>query len=118
MKKVLLMLLALAMVASLFVGCAKTDEPDDTATDDTEDVADDTTDDTTDDTADDTTEDVTAEPTSCAVCVGAEPETLDPNMNQAVDGMIYVVHLYEGLYRPNTDGSFSLGQATDVYYHR
>jgi oligopeptide transport system substrate-binding protein len=35
-------------------------------------------------------------------------------MNQAVDGMIYVTHLYEGLYRPNTDGSFSLGQASDV----
>ncbi len=114
MKKVLLMLLALAMVASIFVGCAKTEEPDDTATDDTQDVADTTDDTATDDTADDTTEDVPAEPTSCSVCVGAEPETLDPNMNQAVDGMIYVVHLYEGLYRPNTDGSFSLGQAKEV----
>ena len=48
------------------------------------------------------------------ICVGSEPATLDPNMNESVDGMIYVVHLYENLYRPNTDGSFSLGQAKDV----
>ena len=48
------------------------------------------------------------------VCVGPEPATLDPNMNESVDGMIYITHLYEGLYRPNTDGSFSLGQAKEV----
>jgi len=48
------------------------------------------------------------------ICVGSEPATLDPNLNESVDGMIYVVHLYEGLYRPNTDGSLSLGQAKDV----
>ena len=48
------------------------------------------------------------------VCVGSEPATLDPNMNESVDGMIYIAHLYEGLYRPNTDGSFSLGQAKEV----
>ena len=52
--------------------------------------------------------------TGAKVCVGPEPATLDPNMNEAVDGMIYITHLYEGLYRPNTDGSFSLGQAKDV----
>jgi oligopeptide transport system substrate-binding protein len=48
------------------------------------------------------------------VCVGAEPETLDPTMNQAVDGMIYITHLYEGLYRIKTDGTFELGQAKSV----
>lgn len=52
--------------------------------------------------------------TSATVCVGPEPATLDPNMNESVDGMIYITHLYEGLYRPNTDGSFSLGQAKDI----
>lgn len=49
-----------------------------------------------------------------AVCVGSEPETLDPNMNQAVDGFIYVSHLYDGIYRENIDGTFTLGQAKDV----
>ena len=57
---------------------------------------------------------ITVPETSATVCVGSEPATLDPNMNEAVDGMIYITHLYEGLYRPNTDGSFSLGQAKDV----
>ena len=52
--------------------------------------------------------------TGAKICVGSEPATLDPNMNESVDGMIYITHLYEGLYRPNTDGSFSLGQAKDV----
>lgn len=44
-------------------------------------------------------------------CVGSEPETLDPAMNQSVDGFIYINHLYEGIYRLNTDGSYTLGQA-------
>jgi oligopeptide transport system substrate-binding protein len=52
--------------------------------------------------------------TGANICVGSEPGTLDPNMNETVDGMIYITHLYEGLYRPNTDGTFSLGQAKDV----
>lgn len=52
--------------------------------------------------------------TGAKICVGPEPATLDPNMNESVDGMIYITHMYEGLYRPNTDGSFSLGQAKDV----
>ena len=52
--------------------------------------------------------------TGAKICVGSEPATLDPNMNESVDGMIYITHLYEGLYRPNTDGTFSLGQAKDV----
>ena len=52
--------------------------------------------------------------TGAKICVGSEPATLDPNMNESVDGMIYIAHLYEGLYRPNTDGTFSLGQAKDV----
>ncbi|MHB1315422.1 MAG: ABC transporter substrate-binding protein [Christensenellales bacterium] len=47
-------------------------------------------------------------------CVGGQPETLDPTMNQSVDGMIYTTHLFEGLYRIKTDGSFELGQAKEV----
>ena len=50
----------------------------------------------------------------CAVCVGSEPETLDPNMNQSVDGFIYLSHLYDGIYRENIDGTFVYGQAKDV----
>jgi len=52
--------------------------------------------------------------TGANICVGSEPGTLDPTMNETVDGMIYITHMYEGLYRPNSDGTFSLGQAKDV----
>lgn len=48
------------------------------------------------------------------ICVGSQPATLDPNLNETVDGMIYVTHLFEGLYRPNVDGTFELGQAKEV----
>lgn len=45
------------------------------------------------------------------VCVGSEPETLDPSMNQTVDGFIYATQTYEGIYKLKIDGSFELGQA-------
>jgi ABC-type oligopeptide transport system substrate-binding subunit len=48
------------------------------------------------------------------VCVGAQPETLNPIMNQSVDGMIYATHLFEGIYRYKLDGTFELGQAKSI----
>ncbi len=51
---------------------------------------------------------------TATVCVGSEPSTLDPTLNETVDGMIYITHMYEGLYRIKTDGTFELGQAKDV----
>lgn len=62
MKKILFLLIVIALVASLFVGCAKdtsTDAPADDAADNTtaaDDTADDTADDSTDVDADDTTD--------------------------------------------------------------
>lgn len=47
-------------------------------------------------------------------CVGGQPETLNPIMNQSVDGMIYATHLFEGIYRIKTDGTFELGQAKSI----
>ena len=52
--------------------------------------------------------------TDTTVCVGPQPSTLDPNLNASVDGMIYITHLFEGLFRPNIDGTFELGQAAEV----
>lgn len=48
------------------------------------------------------------------VCVGGQPETLNPIMNQSVDGMIYANHMFEGIYRYKTDGTFELGQAKSI----
>ncbi len=106
MKKTLTLVLTLVMIVSLafsLIACkaADTTTPAVTAAEATEAPA-------------ATATPITVPDTSATVCVGPEPGTLDPNMNETVDGMIYVVHLYEGLYRPNTDGTFSLGQAKDV----
>ena len=104
MKKTLTLVLTLVMIMSLAFGMFACTPATPAAPASTEEAA----------PAEATEAPVAAEPTSATVCVGSEPATLDPNMNEAVDGMIYITHLYEGLYRPNTDGSFSLGQAKDV----
>ncbi len=108
MKKTLTLILTLVMVVSLAFGmisCQTTETPSTTEPAAVEEAPAE---------AAATEVPITVPETSAKVCVGPEPATLDPNMNESVDGMIYITHLYEGLYRPNTDGSFSLGQATDV----
>lgn len=106
MKKILTLILAVAMVFTM-AACATT-QP----------AASESPSEAPKSEAPSATEAVSEAPAEVAqettVCVGAEPETLDPTMNQAVDGMIYVTHLYEGLYRIKTDGSFELGQAKSV----
>lgn len=39
------------------------------------------------------------------VCIGEQPETLDPQLNSASDGSNYIKHLFEGLMRYEWDGS-------------
>ncbi len=95
MKKVLLMLLALAMVASLFVGCTKTEEPDDMTDDTTQDVTEEP-----DDTA--TEAPATEEPAEPIVFnwnIGADPKTIDPGLNGASDGGDVINNTFEGLIR-------------------
>ena len=33
------------------------------------------------------------------VCIGSQPETLDPQKNSASDGSNYIKHLFEGLMK-------------------
>jgi len=102
MKRILTLILVVVMVFGL-VACSKpetSESPSESAT--------------ASESASQSVEPSATVPQELNVCVGPEPATLDPNMNEAVDGMIYITHLYEGLYRPNSDGSFSLGQAKDV----
>jgi len=40
-----------------------------------------------------------------SICIGSQPETLDPQMNSASDGSDYIQHLFEGLMRRAWDGS-------------
>ncbi|HOS51184.1 MAG TPA: peptide ABC transporter substrate-binding protein, partial [Bacillota bacterium] len=48
---------------------------------------------------------------SLTVCVGSEPETIDPALNSSVDGAIYIGHLFEGIYTYGTDAALKLGAA-------
>lgn len=108
-KRILALLLATTMAASLLVGCgAKTDTP---AADDKATTAPAPADDTakTDDGA--TTDETVAEkPASTgdkiiSVNLAGSPETLDPHKNSALDGGNYLIHLFEGLMRYKRDGS-------------
>ena len=44
------------------------------------------------------------------VCIGSEPDTIDPALNSAVDGATMIVHLFSGLakWEKNEDGSFAI----------
>lgn len=77
MKKILALVLALAMCLSL-AACGE--KPASTG-----------------DTTPATTEAQTATPTSLSVCLASEPDTLDPALNSAVDGATMVSHLFSGL---------------------
>ncbi len=45
---------------------------------------------------------------SLKVCVGSEPDTLDPALNSAVDGAIYLSHLFSGLAKWDQDANGNL----------
>ncbi len=87
MKKALAILLALAMVVTLFAACKKTPE---------------------------TTPTGEGEPTATAeeinVCIASEPDNIDPALNSAVDGATLIAHLFSGLakWAQKDDGSLEI----------
>jgi oligopeptide transport system substrate-binding protein len=42
-----------------------------------------------------------------SACFGSEPNTIDPALNSAVDGAIYLQHTHEGLYKYEDSGIFA-----------
>lgn len=50
---------------------------------------------------------------SVVATVGPEPETIDPALNTAADGAIYINHVFEGLTRLDKDGNTIKGIAKD-----
>ena len=50
---------------------------------------------------------------SLSVCVGSEPDTIDPALNSAVDGAILTSHLFAGLAKWDTDAEGNLVIAAD-----
>ncbi|MBQ7460130.1 MAG: peptide ABC transporter substrate-binding protein [Oscillospiraceae bacterium] len=81
MKKILALILALCMVAALVAcnGEVKPDKPDQND-----------------------------EPSSIAVCLSSEPDTLDPALNSAVDGATLISHLFSGLAKWAQDDNGAL----------
>ena len=51
---------------------------------------------------------------SLAVCVGSEPDTIDPALNSAVDGATYLVHLFSGLAKWSQDENGKLQIVADA----
>ncbi|MCI6951525.1 MAG: peptide ABC transporter substrate-binding protein, partial [Clostridium sp.] len=94
-KKLLALLLAVAMVLSL-VACTKTP--------------------TTEPTAKPTAGEPAAAmgPSSIAVCLASEPDTIDPALNSAVDGATLVAHLFSGLAKWAQDENGALVIAPDA----
>lgn len=91
MKKILATILAVAMLATTFVGCGGGG-----------------------DTASTPTDDGSAAAPEITACIGPEPETLDPALNKSVDGACYAVHAFEGIYKFDENGNTILGQAEKV----
>ncbi|MDR2648255.1 MAG: ABC transporter substrate-binding protein [Clostridiales bacterium] len=48
------------------------------------------------------------------VCIGPNPDTIDPALNSAVDGATLIIHNFEGLYTLDEDGAPIPGQAESV----
>ena len=57
---------------------------------------------------------VAEEPTTLAVCLASEPDTLDPALNSAVDGATMVNHLFSGLAKWTQDEEGNLVIAADA----
>ena len=56
---------------------------------------------------------VNGDNTSLPVCLGSEPDTLDPALNSAADGAISILHLFSGLAKWDQDESGKLAIVAD-----
>ncbi len=96
MKKILALVLALAMVFAL-AACGSTQAPAATAAPAAENSS-----------AAPAEAPAEAGPSSIAVCLASEPDTLDPALNSAVDGATMLVHLFSGLAKWAEDANGAL----------
>ena len=50
------------------------------------------------------------------VCAGPTTSTIDPALNSSVDGAIYIIHMFDGLYRLDKNGKPepSLAESVDI----
>ena len=57
---------------------------------------------------------LTGNPGELAVCVGPNPDTIDPALNSSVDGATLIIHGFEGLFTLDEQGVPVPGQAESV----
>ena len=106
MKKIIALLLALCMVFAL-VACGGKDNADTDAGN--TDAGNASTGDAGNDAGSDD-----ATPSSMAVCLSSEPDTIDPALNSAVDGATLVAHLFSGLAKWSQDADGNLVIVADA----
>ncbi len=94
-KRIVSLVLALALMSSAFVGCGSK-APAESGTTST------------------AASDKAATAKSLSVCVGPEPLTMDPGLNQAADVTTVIQHLFEGLTKYSSDGKIVNAQAKDI----
>lgn len=96
LKKVLSTVLAFAMLAGVLVGCGTTNTPGAGSTASISSTP----------AAQSTAQAPAVKSTkdNVSVTVGSEPNTLDPGLNNSVDGATYIQHLFDGLTRQDKDG--------------
>ncbi|QAT49366.1 peptide ABC transporter substrate-binding protein [Caproiciproducens sp. NJN-50] len=93
-KKLLSSVLAAAMIATAFTGCGGSASTSSQASSGAGSAA--------------------QSNTSLSVHVGSEPDSMDPALNTAVDGGIYIQHVFEGLTKLDESGKIVNGQAKDI----
>jgi len=109
MKKIVCLLLALAMVMGMVACGAKTDAPANAGTTATTAAAADPTEGAN---AAETTPNAPVD--SISVCLSSEPDTIDPALNSAVDGATLVSHLFSGLAKWDQDENGNLILVADA----
>jgi oligopeptide transport system substrate-binding protein len=88
-KKIVSLILALALLSSAFVGCGNNQSNSSAVASGGK----------------------VAEPQTLTVCIGPEPETIDPALNSTVDGATLMIHAFEGLYSMDKNNQPALAQA-------
>ncbi len=96
-KRIVSLVLALALMSSAFVGCGSGNGSTSSAAG-------------TESTAASTP----AAPKTLSVCVGPEPETIDPALNQAVDVTTEIQHMFEGLTKYSSDRKTVNAEAKEI----
>ena len=108
-RKIFASLVTLTLCASLFAACGNSTSNKDTGSTtsaNTTVAVSDTT------TAPNTTAAATGDVLN--VCVGPNPDTIDPALNSSVDGATYIIHAFEGLYRLDKNGTPEPAEAQSV----